>query len=387
MPWREVSTMSERCEFVKLALAEGVSMTELCRRFHISPKTGYKWLQRFNADGVEGLVDRSRRPRRSPRRTGGRLERVVLAMRETHPAWGGRKIAALLRGRGHEDVPSPSTITAILRRRGCIDPAESPKHRAWHRFEHPVPNALWQMDFKGHFALSRTGRCHPLTVLDDHSRFSLGLQACSNETAVTVQQRLTCIFDRFGLPERMLMDNGSPWSGQEVTDNTQLGVWLMRLGIRVTHGRPYPPQTQGKDERFHRTLQAELLGRQTWPDLLSCQRAFDRWRDVYNLERPHEALSMAVPASRYRPSGRPFPAVLPPIDYGPDAIVRRVQGKGEIYFRGRVYRLGRAFIGHPVALRPTVRDGQWRVVFCQQALGAVNEHVNHAPALQRRNED
>ena len=209
MPWEEVSVMSQRSEFVELSQREGVQVRELCRRFGISPTTGYKWLERRRVGGEAALADLSRRPHSSPRRTGPEIEEMVLKVRDAHPAWGGRKLRAWLSARGHELLPSPSTITAILRRHGRIDPSEGAKHRAWQRFERPEPNQLWQMDFKGHFALT-DGRCHPLTVLDDHSRFSLGLEACGDETTQTVRHRLTNIFRRYGLPERMVMDNGAP---------------------------------------------------------------------------------------------------------------------------------------------------------------------------------
>ncbi len=180
MPWIEVSTMSLRHEFVQLAGQEGANVRALCRRFGISPKTGYKWLQRNAVEGSEGLLDRSRRPETSPGRTPAVMEHAVLTLRDQHPAWGGRKLHTRLLTLGHDGVPSPSTITAILRRHGRLDATQGAQHSAWRRFEHPVPNDLWQMDFKGHVALQH-GRCHPLTVLDDHSRYALCLTACANE--------------------------------------------------------------------------------------------------------------------------------------------------------------------------------------------------------------
>ena len=200
MPWEEVSVMSQRKEFVRLAQGEDANLRELCRGFGISPMTGYKWLERFRIGGEDGLIDLTRRPRHSPGRTGFEVEEMVLKVRDAHPAWGGRKLRAWLSARGYGLLPSPSTITAILRRHGRIDPSEGAKHRAWQRFERPEPNQLWQMDFKGHFAMLGD-RCHPLTVLDDPSRFSLGLEACGDERTQTVRQRLTKIFRRYGLPE------------------------------------------------------------------------------------------------------------------------------------------------------------------------------------------
>ncbi len=367
MPWEEVSVMSQRKEFVNLARGEEANMRELCRRFGISPTTGYKWLDRFGVGGEAGLADLPRHPHHSPGRTGPEIEEMVLKVRDAHPAWGGRKLRAWLSARGHELLPSPSTITAILGRHGRIDPSESAKHRAWQRFEHPEPNQLWQMDFKGHFPL-REGRCHPLTVLDDHSRFSLGLEACGDERTQTVQRRLTRIFRRFGLPERMVMDNGAPWGRDADHRHTPLTVWLLRLGISVSHGRPYHPQTQGKDERFHRTLKAEVLRGDPFRDMKHCQEAFDTWREVYNLERPHQALGMATPASRYHVSCQPFPEQLPPVEYGPQDQVRKVQDQGRFTWKGRNVKISTAFKGLPVAVRPTCTDGIWDVFFMTNKL-------------------
>ncbi len=371
MPWTEVSVMSQRLELVSLAQREGNNMRELCRRFGVSPSTGYKWLQRFSDGGAAAMVDQPRRPHHSPQRTPLEVEQVVLAVRDAHPAWGARKLRVWLLARGHEHLPSPSTITAILQRQGRTDPVEGRKHKTWQRFEHQAPNQLWQMDFKGHFPLS-TGRCHPLTVLDDHSRFALGLEACPDETAKTVQQRLTTIFRCYGLPDRMVMDNGSPWGSDEDHHYTPLTVWLLRLGIAVSHGRPYHPQTQGKDERFHRTLKAEVLQGRTFVDLTQCQRTFDPWRTLYNLERPHEALGMAVPASRYQVSFRSFPETLPPVEYGPDDLVRRAGDRGRISVFGRDFKVGRAFKGFPVAIRPAADDGTFNVFFMTYNIAQIN---------------
>lgn len=371
MPWQEVSTVSLRQEFVMLASVEGANVRALCRRYTISPRTGYKWLGRYRRQGRAALTDRSRRPHRSPTRTPPALEQAVLAVRAAHPVWGARKLRAVLQAAGHPALPSPSTVTAILRRHGQLPPAAATPPRAWQRFEHDAPNRLWQMDFKGHFALL-AGRCHPLTVLDDHSRFAVGLQACGDQTGQTVQARLTACLRRYGLPEAILVDNGPPWGSDAAHPHTPLTAWLLRLGVRVLHTRPYHPQTQGKDERFHRTLKAEVLGTRVLRDLPHCQREFDRWRDVYNLERPHDALGLAVPASRYRASPLAFPEILPPIEYGPGALVRKVAEGGEISYRNQPFRVGRAFCGYPVALRPTLVDGVLDVFFCHQKVAQIN---------------
>jgi len=367
----EVDTMSLRREFIMLAMDPDSNTRELCRRFQISPKTGYKWFSRFRQAGEAGLKDRSRRPKRSPARTPSFMEDEVLRLRKKHRAWGGRKLRAQLIKQGYTHVPAASTITEILRRHNRLDPEESAKHEPFNRFEQPAPNLLWQMDFKGHFAM-RKGRCHPLTILDDHSRYSLGLFACENERRGTVQDRLSHVFRRFGLPDRMLMDNGSPWGSDRGHPHTRLTVWLMHLGVGVTHCRPYHPQTQGKDERFHKTLKAEVLRYETFKDLAQCQRRFDQWRHIYNYERPHESLDMGVPASRYRASGRPFPDNPPAIEYGPSDEVRKVQQKGLITYKGRKFRLCKAFVGYPLALRPTGKDGILDVYFCNHKIDQIN---------------
>ncbi len=389
MPWKDVSLMSQREEFVGLARHEGSNVRQLCRRFGISAKTGYKWLTRYAAGGTEALADHSRRPQGSPRQTPAALEAAVLAVRERHPAWGGRKIRARLRALGQTEVPAASTITAILRRHGCIAAEEAQRHRAFERFEHPAANDLWQMDFKGHVAMADGRRCHPLTVLDDHSRYAVGLRACAQERRATVQGELIGLFRQYGLPRRMLMDNGSPWGDEGGQPYTALTVWLLRLGVGISHGRPRHPQTQGKDERFHRTLKAEVLRYQTLADLGDSQRRFDAWRVVYNLHRPHEALGMAVPASRYQPSPRPYPEVLPAIEYAPGDVVRKAQDGGRFSYAGQEYRVGHAFRGYPIALRATDVDGKREVWFCHHCLGSLNLRAHkgrEAVVRPRRNE-
>jgi hypothetical protein len=227
------------------------------------------------------------------------------------------------------------------------------------------------MDFKGHFAM-HGGRCHPLTALDDHSRYNLVLAACADEQGQTVRRHLEEAFRRYGLPLAMLMDGGSPWSDPGGEPLTRFSAWLTRLGVRVAHGRPRHPQTQGKEERFHRTFKAEVVSGRSFRDLADCQRAFDDWRPLYNHERPHEALGMATPAQRYRPSLRPFPEVLPPVEYAPDDEVRKVGSDGFISFRNRYWRIGKGLRGELIALRPTEKDGVFAVYFCAHLIGSID---------------
>lgn len=373
MPWKVSSPMSIREEFVNLAGVEGANVKELCARFGISRKTAYKWIGRYRAGGCEALADLSRRPKVSPNQTSPEMTELVLSLRRAHPAWGARKLKRRLEDQGHPAVPSASTITEVLRRGGLLEASGANASKAVTRFEHAAPNDLWQMDFKGHFALTRGGRCHPLTVLDDHSRYVIGLRACADEQHQTVKDELTGLFRVYGLPCRMLMDNGAPWGDAEDQPWTKLTVWLLRLGVGVSHGRPAHPQTQGKDERFHRTLKAEVLRERSFRDVRDCQRAFDPWRETYNQERPHAALDLAVPASRYRVSGRAFFEDLPVVEYSPGMIVRKAQqGDGRLKFAGREVRVGKAFCGEWLGFRTTNCDGVYGVYYCEQCLGEVD---------------
>ena len=372
MPWKEETLMSLRLDFVRLAELNGANMSQLCDRFGISRVTGYKWLERYQEQGLAGLHDRSRRPHASPNRTAASVEEAVLRVRDAHPRWGGRKIEARMRMDGLTDIPTPSTITEILKRSGRLNLKEPSKQQHFKSFEMERPNEMWQMDFKGHFSIECGLRCHPLTVLDDRSRFLLCLQACPNERRVTVQDHLGTTFRHYGLPEAMVMDNGPPWGSGSRKHFTRLTIWLIRLGIYVIYTGIRHPQTIGKDERLHRTLKAELLRDTPLRDLEDCQEHFDPWRHMYNFERPHEALDMGVPGSSYSPSPRSFPEFLPPILYPPEDIVRMVSKPGRISFQGRTFRVGRPLIGHPVALRPTEIDGEFNVFFCAQKVATIS---------------
>jgi transposase InsO family protein len=370
MPWKEVSVTLLRKEFIELVRKES-NISRLSERFGISRQTAYKWIRRYRKGGEAALTDQSRRPVTSPGKITNKLEDAVLKIRQQHQTWGGRKIRRRMQNLGY-DAPAASTITAILQRNGMIDQTESEKHSPFTRFQRQHPNDLWQMDFKGHVACPE-GRCHPLTVLDDFSRFSLQLKACLNERTETVQAGLIDAFRRYGLPNQIISDNGPPWGNRASNPYTALGVWLMRLGILISHSAPCHPQTLGKDERFHRTFKAELLGDSLHWRNQEAQRRFDEWRFIYNHHRPHEALDMEVPASRYRISKRTYPEYLPGIEYGPDDIVRKVQQKGIVHFQGKEYRVPRALIGFPIALRPRAQcDGLFELYFVRQLILVIN---------------
>ena len=376
MSWKAVTIMSQRFEFVMLALQEGINFSDLCRRFDISRKTGYKFLNRYIEEGFKGLIDRSKRPKHSPKTTESEIEQSILMLRDKHPVWGGRKLKRRLEDIGHTDIPSPSTITEVLKRNNRISSDESEKRKAWQIFVAERPNDLWQMDFKGHFQ-AQDGRCHPLTVLDDHSRYSLCIGACKNERRSTVEQHLIDVFRKYGVPFSMLMDNGPPWGSDSTYKYTTLNVWLMRLGVKIIHSRPCHPQTMGKDERFHRTLKAEVLNYCENKSIKQCQVLFDGWRNIYNTERPHEAIEMKTPVSCYRFSNRQYPQKMPEIEYGPNDEIRKVQINGIIYYKNKEFRVSRAFKGQKIAIRATNVDGKFSIHFCNQTIGHINLTCNH----------
>lgn len=370
MPFEARSVMSQKEEFVRLALAPGANVSALCRRFGIGRTCGHKLLSRYRMEGVAGLAEQSRRPQSSPARSAPEVEAAAVSVRVAHPAWGGRKIARVLAREGI-GTPAASTVTGILRRNGIELGALGGGAQPFIRFEHAAPNQLWQMDFKGHVAL-RAGRLHPLTVLDDHSRFSIALSACADQTTETVKARLSAAFRRYGLPWRIATDNGPPWGDGGRNDFTLLTVWLIETGIAVSHSRPCHPQTLGKDERFHRSLKAEALQGPPFANLAEAQDAFDQWRHVYNAQRPHDALGGGVPLDRYQASPRQYRETVEPFEYAKDDLIRRVQQHGFVSILGRTIRLCRAFAGKSVALRPTATDGVFDAWFRHQKIETID---------------
>lgn len=369
MVWREVSVADQRREFVMLASLAGANISVLCERFGISRQTGHLWLRRFAA-GEQAFADRSRRPLHSPRRLADDLEASILSVRDAHPAWGARKIVVVLRREGVVP-PAVSTVHKVLSRHGRIAP-DSPG-RSYASFERTAPNALWQMDFKGRVRLSCGVWLHPLTVIDDHSRFAVGLAACANQQTLTVQARLETAFRHHGLPEAIYVDNGSPWGGGRPGQWTPLRLWLLKLGVTTIHSKPYHPQGRGKNERFHRSLAAEVLALAPLRSFEDAQIAFDRWRHVYNRQRPHQALGFATPAERYRPSKQSFPETLPLPQYDRGEIVRRVgTTKAYVSFRSRIWKVPDAFRGETLAIRPRLPDGCFAICFGAHEIAAID---------------
>ncbi len=354
MAWIGVFTVSEqRIAFVHRVLDQSATVAQACREFGISRKTGYKWLARFDA-GHRPLVDQSRRPARSPERTPEPIVRAILAIRDRYH-WGAAKIHVILTDRGLA-VPSVRTVNAVLSRRGRVSrPASDPP--ATQRFERAQPNELWQLDFKGPVEVQRR-RVHPLSILDDHSRYLLRLTPCENMQHRTTWEVLWELFGQVGLPDALLCDNHFNAKGSATCVGLSwFDAQLIRLGIRPRHGRPYHPQTQGKVERFHGTLNRELLPYVDRSTLGQFAGGLEHWRtNVYNSLRPHEALAMRTPVSRWRPSDRKRPDRIPPLDYAPGSLARKVQPSGQIAYRSCRILIGKGLAGDPVRLEES--DGE-----------------------------
>jgi transposase InsO family protein len=346
MPWLETDVRDQRIRFVIAATQRGATMTGTCRAFGISRKTGYKWLARHAAAGsVAALADQSRRPHRSPQRTTAGVTARVVRLRQAY-GWGGDKLAPLLEADGL--TLAPRTIDRIIAREGLtradVAPTAAPQ-----RFARDAPNDLWQMDAKGHYPL-RPGRCHPLSVLDDHSRYAVGLYALPTLQTGGVRTALVDCFERYGVPAAMLMDHGVPWwAPSNAAGLSTLSVFLLKQGIRLLHGRVRHPQTQGKVERFHRTLGERLRWWGVPTDLRGFTCALAAFREEYNHVRPHEALGQQPPASHFQASRHRYVASPRPWQYAPGSEVRRVDRNGMITYDHRRFFVGDALVGEEVA--------------------------------------
>lgn len=367
--------MEQKIDFIKLAIKEEISFLVLCKRFGISRPTGYKWLKRFRSEGEKGLLERSKRPHLSPRKVSNDLEDLIIELRDKNPEWGAKKLHRLLINMRKEGkypsrvIPARSTINQVLKRNGRISKHKTEQSKHWKRFEYPTPNALWQMDFKGYFSFVNKKLCHPLTIVDDHSRYNVGLIACKNQQYSTVINCLEEVFEQYGLPDMMLTDNGSPWgnAGNYPTYNTvtytKIKKWLIQHQVKLIHGRPWHPQTQGKEERFHRTLKVELLQYRSFKDYKHCQEGFDQWRFKYNHQRPHEAIDFDFPAERYHPSLRSFKKNIEKPEYPDRSIIKRVDRRGIIYFNGKHIRVGKAFYKDELAIIPVDDHGSFKIMY------------------------
>jgi putative transposase len=374
MPWRAKSPMEERLDLIREYASGLLTMTELAAQYGISRKTGYKWVERYAIEGLCGLHDRSRRPLHHPQAMDPEVLEALLAHRGRHPHWGAKKLLAIAaRRQPHLDWPSRSTVNALLKQRGLI----RPRRRHHHPAAGPLPqppravNEVWTTDFKGEFRTGDGRYCYPLTLRDGLSRFVLRCDGLSGPTYEATRVRFERAFADYGLPDRIRSDNGSPFAGSGVGRLSRLAVWWMRLGIRPERIAVGHPEQNGSHEQFHRVLKAETT-RPPAATLLAQQRRFDAFCAEYNQERPHEALAQQPPATVYRPSARPYPRQLPPLDYAGHVEVRRVYGNGCVWWGTHVLFLSNALIGQDVAFEE-VDDGLWTVYFATVPLARFDE--------------
>lgn len=377
MPWKETSPMYERRRFIADYLADRFPVSELCARYGISRKTGYKWLERFESEGPPGLRDRSRRPQGCPHQTPQEVVDALLQYRRRHPRWGPKKLLArLTRRQPSWPWPAPSTASAILKKHHLVS-----SQRRSRRLGHPgyavpamqAPNATWTADFKGQFKTRDGYYCYPLTVADGYSRYLLACQGLDGTTHNATKRVFRRLFQEFGLPERIRTDNGTPFASNALCRLSRLSVWWMRLGITPDLIEPAKPYQNGRHERMHKTLKADAT-RPPSATRRAQQRRFNAFRAEYNEERPHEALQQRSPSTFYHPSPRPYPDRLPPLDYPKHFEVRRVGTNAGIRWRGRWVNVSHVLAGEHIALEE-IDDGLWTVYFSHLELGRLHERT------------
>lgn len=381
MPWRTSDLVTIREEFVREAQSGRHPVAALCNAYGISERTGHKWLNRFKEEGRPGLSDRSHAPHETPHKMSSEVRREILALREKHPTWGPKKLRVILRGRLPErHWPAASSIGELLRREGCV---QRPRRRN-SGVGLPIdsgltvpqkPNDVWTTDFKGEFLLTSREYCYPLTTQDMLSRYLIGTTALSSTASLPVRITFTRHFEEFGLPLVMRTDNGVPFASPTAIGRlSKLSVWWIRLGIRPERIEPGEPQQNGKHERMHQTLKAEAT-RPPSSSLTEQQLRFDRFLREYNQERPHESLGQETPASRYSPSERVFPSVLPELIYPAHFEIRTVTDSGAINFRARRFQLSTALTNQEIGLEEC-DDDMWTVNFGPLVLGTLHYPSN-----------
>ena len=375
MPWKEMSPMDQRTQFIADYLREMLSVTELCQLYGISRKTAYKWIDRYLHLGPAGLDARSRRPRHSPNETAPEIVAALLEARCRHPSWGGKKLLTIVHKRHPRwELPCRSTVCDILSRNGMV-----PKRRNRRRIGHPgkpssvilAPNDVWSADFKGQFKTGDGVYCYPLTVADGFSRYLLGCQALSSTAVAGATPVFRRLFQEYGLPTRIRTDNGVPFATNTLARLSALSAWWVRLGVLPELIEPGKPQQNGRHERLHKTLKAEAT-RPPAGSLAAQQRKFNHFRTEYNDERPHEALDQQTPASVYTPSPRLMPPKLPPLEYPDRFEVRYVSANGGIRWNSDWVNVSTVCAGEYVGLEE-IDDGIWNVYFGPLKLGRLHE--------------
>lgn len=376
MPWKEVKPVEQRVLFIADYLRQLSSVTELCAQYGISRKTGYKWIERFEQAGIDGLNERSRRPAHNRSQTPYRIEQSIIELRrqfKTTP--GAKKLQVLLAQRyPHETIPSKSTIYNILNRAGLVQS----RRRKRRVSPYPQPfapvhdvNELWSVDYKGQFKLRNGQWCYPLTVMDHQSRYLCACDALKGPRLKDTKAAFIRIFREYGLPIRIRSDNGVPFASTSRGGLSQLSLWWIRLGILPERIEPGKPQQNGRHERMHRTLK-QAATRPPSNSMRSQQQRFDAFCHEYNDERPHEALDQQTPASHYAPSTRAYPERLPEMQYPDYFDVKKVSSNGAVYWRNKMVYVSHLLKGENVGL-DEIDEGIWQVHFGPVSIGRFNE--------------
>ena len=356
--------MEQRLEFLRRVLAGHEAFAETCRHYDVSRKTGYKWLQRYHEGGQQGLRDLSRAPKHHPQAIGKEVAETLVEMRRRHPDWGPMTIVSALRRKGYQELPAPSTVGDLLKRRGLIKPRlRRPRRTAQTPpvADFTAPNRCWCIDFKGQFQMNNRLWCYPLTITDGCSRFLLCCDGKSGTDMAGAKKSMERCFAEFGLPDAILSDNGTPFSSAGAAGLSQLSVWWVKLGIRPMRIMSGKPQQNGRHERMHGTLQRKV-GDNPADSMHQQQRALDAFRLEYNSERPHRALDGKTPSDVYEPSEKPLPAKLESLAYPGHHELRSVRTDGSIKWRCRTLFLGDAFQGELVGLKEFA-DDRWLIRF------------------------
>lgn len=347
----------QRKEFAEAA-KESKNFSALCREFGITRKTGYKWVERYKESA--DLSDKSRKPFTIANRTPTETEERIVALRAENPGWGAKKLKIVLERQGYA-IPCVKTVNNILNRYGCISPEEAQKHQAFIRFEKEHCNELWQTDFKGEFPMEDNNYCYLLNIFDDHSRFAIKI-APGLSTANKVIPAFRSAFYEYGMPNAVLSDNGAQFAGFR-QGYTQFEKWLMNHDVLPIHGRIKHPQTQGKIERFHRTMQQELLNHTVIENIDDANSKLQLWRDKYNNERPHEALGMKCPAEVYIPSSRTYSDEVTPYEYGGQFHVIKVNSWGYARFDNWQVYLSETMVHEYIEFRPNPHGDSFIVCY------------------------
>ena len=374
LPWKETSAESERMRFIELKATGAWTVADLCRWFGISRKTAYKLIGRYETHGRDGLRDRSRAPHRHANATPRNVAERIVKAKRAHPSWGPKKLVAWLRS-GEPDVawPAPSTASGILDRAGLVKRRKRRRRSSpWDEpFAHARrPNDVWSIDFKGWFRTGDGTRIDPLTTQDAASRYLLVCEGLERPAGPEARRALERAFREYGLPRVIRTDNGPPFAGTGLGSLSPLAVWWVKLGIVPERIEPGRPEQNGRLERLHRTLKAETAS----PPMANRKRqrrAFDRFRQSYNFERPHEALGQRPPALLYSPSFRPYPYRVRHPEYGTGVTVRRARGNGAIKWKGNLIYISEALKGEPIGL---VQQDEhvWTIQFGSLLIGALD---------------